>query len=149
MQSRQPPASMAADYILGIDYGEKRVGVALMHEVAQLPRPLTTLIHTPQLLSDIQLLIEKEHVSSVVVGVPRNMDGSESTQSQECEAFARRLGDVVNVPVYTTDETLSSEEAEAALRAIGKAYTKSDIDAMSAALILERYREEQGGAYDV
>jgi putative Holliday junction resolvase len=80
----------------------------------------------------------------VVVGVPRNMDGSESKQSQQCEAFARELSSVLTVPVRTADETLSSEEAESALRAIGKDYAKSDIDAMSAALILERYFDEGG-----
>jgi putative Holliday junction resolvase len=72
------------------------------------------------------------------------MDGSESKQSQLCEAFARELSSKVKVPVRTADETLSSEEAESALRALGKDYAKADIDAMSATLILERYIDEQG-----
>ncbi len=136
---------MAVEYILGIDYGAKRVGIALMHKVARLPRPLTTLANTEALVENIDAIILKEQVGLVVVGVPRQMDGSESTQSQECEAFARRLGQVLSVPVHTTDETLSSEEAIAALEATGKPYEKSEIDALSAALILERFDEEQGG----
>ena len=116
-----------------------------MHKVARLPRPLTTLANTEALVENIDAIILKEQVGLVVVGVPRQMDGSESTQSQECEAFARRLGQVLSVPVHTTDETLSSEEAIAALEATGKPYEKSEIDALSAALILERFDEEQGG----
>lgn len=140
---------MAAEYILGIDYGAKRVGLALSHNVARLPRPLTTLVNTAALIYDIKAVIEKEAVGAVVVGVPRQMDGSESTQSQECEAFARRLGQTLTIPVHTTDETLSSEEAIAALENLGRPYEKGDIDAMSAALILERYHEEQGGTNGV
>jgi putative transcription antitermination factor YqgF len=78
------------------------------------------------------------------MSVPHNMDNSENKQSQQCEAFARELSSVLTVPVRTADETLSSEEAESALRAIGKDYSKSDVDAMSAAVILERYFDEGG-----
>ena len=134
----------STEYILAIDYGEKRVGVAVAHTVARLPRPLTTLQTSEQLIEDIQRIIQEQSVGLVVVGIPRNMDGSESKQSQLCEAFARELSSVLTVPVRTADETLSSEEAESALRAIGKDYTKADVDAMSAALILERYIDEQG-----
>lgn len=134
----------AREYILAIDYGSKRVGVAIAHKIARLPRPLTTLQASEQLFTDIQRIVEEERVGLVVVGVPRTMDGSESKQSHVCEAFARELSGVLAVPVRTADETLSSEEAESALRALGKDYSKSDIDAMSAALILERYFDEEG-----
>ncbi|QQS18662.1 Holliday junction resolvase RuvX [Candidatus Saccharibacteria bacterium] len=134
----------ASDYILGIDYGAKRVGVAIAHTIARLPRPLTTLETTDHLVADIQRLITAESIGLVIVGVPRNMDGSESKQSQVCEAFARELSGALEVPVRIADETLSSEEAESALHALGKDYTKADIDAMSATLILERYFDEQG-----
>ncbi len=132
------------EYMLAIDYGAKRVGIAIAHTIARLPRPLTTLEATDHLFGDIQHIIAEEGIGLVVVGVPRNMDGSESKQSQLCEAFARELSSKVKVPVRTADETLSSEEAESALRALGKDYAKADIDAMSATLILERYIDEQG-----
>jgi putative Holliday junction resolvase len=134
----------AYEYILAIDYGSKRVGVAIAHKIARLPRPLTTLQASEHLFAAIQRIIVEESIGLVVVGVPRNMDGSESKQSQQCEAFARELSSVLTIPVRTADETLSSEEAESALRAIGKDYSKSDVDAMSAAVILERYFDEGG-----
>ena len=134
----------AYEYILAIDYGSKRVGLAIAHKIARLPRPLTTLQASEHLLAAIQRIIVEESIGLVVVGVPHNMDGSESKQSQQCEAFARELSSVLTVPVRTADETLSSEEAELALRAIGKDYSKSDVDAMSAAVILERYFDEGG-----
>jgi putative Holliday junction resolvase len=134
----------AYEYILAIDYGSKRVGVAIAHKIARLPRPLTTLKASEHLFAAIQRIIVEESIGLVVVGVPRNMDGSESNQSQQCAAFARELSSVLTVPVRTADETLSSEEAESALRAIGKDYSKSDVDAMSAAVILERYFDEGG-----
>lgn len=134
----------AYEYILAIDYGSKRVGLAIAHKIARLPRPLTTLQASEHLFAAIQRIIVEESIGLVVVGVPRNMDGSESKQSQQCEAFARELSSVLTVPVRTADETLSSEEAESALRAIGKDYSKSDVDAMSAAVILERYFDEGG-----
>ena len=133
-----------SDYVLGIDYGAKRVGVAIAQRIARLPRPLTTLTNDDTLEACLKELVAREKVGQVVVGVPRNMDGSTSQQSEACEAFARQLSAVLTVPVATADETLSSEEAEAALRAMNKPYAKHDIDAMSAALILERYFEEQG-----
>ena len=123
------------EYMLAIDYGAKRVGIAIAHTIARLPRPLTTLEATDHPFGDIQHIIAEEGIGLVVVGVPRNMDGSESKQSQLCEAFARELSSKVKVPVRTADETLSSEEAESALRALGKDYAKTDIDAMSAALM--------------
>lgn len=134
----------AYEYILAIDYGSKRVGLAIAHKIARLPRPLTTLQASEHLLAAIQRIIVEESIGLVVVGVPHNMDGSESKQSQLCAAFARELSSVLTVPVRTADETLSSEEAESALRAIGKDYSKSDVDAMSAAVILERYFDEGG-----
>ncbi|PID99652.1 Holliday junction resolvase RuvX [Candidatus Saccharibacteria bacterium] len=132
----------AHEYILGIDYGSKRIGLALAHQVARLPRPLKTLPASDTLFADLQKTITAEDVGLVVVGVPRNLDGSESAQSQACEAFARSLESHIDLPVATADETLSSEEAISALNALGKTYTKADIDAASAALILQRYFDE-------
>ena len=134
------------EYILGIDYGAQRVGVAVAHEVARLPRPLQTLKNDGSLMQQLEVLVNQESVARIVVGVPRNMDGSSSEQSSACEAFANELGGRVDVPVQTFDETLSSVEAEAALKRIGKPYSKPDIDAMAASLILERYITEGANA---
>ncbi len=131
-----------AEYILGIDYGAQRVGVAIAHATARLPRPLQTLSNDSELFDNLQKIITDEGVCCVVVGVPRNMDGSLSQQSSTCEAFTKELAARTAVPVETFDETLSSVEAEAALKRLGKPYDKADIDAVAAQFILERYFTE-------
>lgn len=131
---------MALEYILGIDYGERRVGVAIAHEIARLPRPLTTLENDDNLIARITEIVQHEHVRSVIVGVPRNMDGSESEQSARCLAFADELKTILSVPVHTVDETLSSVEAERRLKTSKNA--SHGVDAEAAAIILERYFAE-------
>jgi putative Holliday junction resolvase len=128
------------EYILAIDYGEKRVGVAIAHEVARLPRPLTTLPNTESLTNDLNELIRQEHVGLVVVGLPRSMDGGYSAQTHAAENFAKSLASMVAVPVELADETLTSVDAED--RLAGQNHTKGDIDARAASLILERYLAE-------
>lgn len=126
----------APQYILGLDYGEKRVGVALAHTVARLPRPATTLPNDSALLERIQELVRLEDVGLVIVGLPRGMDGGYTAQTRIAEGFADELKSVLPVPVVLADETLTSVDAESHL---GEGYAKSDVDAVAASLILERY----------
>ncbi len=131
---------MSAEYILALDYGEKRIGVAIAHQIARLPRPLTTLATTDTVLNGIRDIIAQENIGLVVVGLPRGMDGGYTQQTRAAETFAEQLGAVVDVPVELADETLTSIDAEATLA--GTAYSKGDIDAQAATLILERYLAE-------
>lgn len=130
-------------YILGLDYGAERVGVAIAHHIARLPRPLTTLPNDENLTAVLDELMYNEHVGRIVVGVPRNMDGTMSEQSEHCTAFAQELSSRQDVPVTMVDETLSSVEAEKILQAQRQPYIKADIDAMAACVILERYFTEK------
>lgn len=131
---------MAAQYILALDYGEKRVGVAIAHVIARMPRPLTMLPNTATLLDDIGALVAQEDAGRVVVGLPRGMDGGYTEQTRMAEAFAKQLAQVLDVPVELADETLSSVDAESTLA--GRAHTKGEIDALAAAVILDRYLTE-------
>ena len=124
---------MAAEYILGVDYGDKRVGVAIAHQIARLPRPLTTVSNDTQMMQNLQHLVETEHANLVVVGLPRGMDGGYTAQTRAAEAFAATLQTALTVPVVLADETLTSVDAEAA------GAVKGNIDAVAASLILERY----------
>jgi len=127
----------APQYILALDYGEKRVGVALSHTVARLPRPLTTLPNDDKLMSNIQQLVIDEDAGLVVVGLPRGMDGGYTAQTRAAEQFAVELRAVLAVPVELADETLTSVDAETHLGS--GPYAKGDVDAVAASLILERY----------
>ena len=133
-----------ADYILGIDYGEKRIGIAVAHGIARLPRQLTTLSNSPEVVGEIQQLVAREGIGLVVVGLPRSMDGRLHAQAERVEGFAAKLAQTIQVPVKLVDETLTSIQAEQILTngAKNKNLAKGSIDAMSAALILERYFEE-------
>jgi len=129
---------MAAEgYILALDYGAKRVGVAVAHTIARLPRPLTTLPNNETLLQDVRRLIAQEHAVQVLVGLPRGMDGGYTAQTETAEAFAKDLQSVADVPVVLADETLTSVDAETMLA--GRSYQKGDVDALAAMVILERY----------
>lgn len=128
---------VAAYYIAALDYGSKRVGVALTSSIAKLPAPLTTLANNDSLLQNLAELIRRESVKLVVVGLPRNMDGTYSDQTRAAEAFAAELRQTISVPVELADETLTSVDAEATLA--GKRYDKGEVDALAAAYILQRY----------
>lgn len=132
---------MATDeYILAFDYGEKRVGVAVAHSIARLPRPLVTLANSDALLDDIAEIIQAEQVKRLVVGLPRNMDGSLGRQAKHCQDFGARLAARFGLPIEYTDETLSSVSADVFLGSLkGKSV---GIDAVAAAVILERYLTE-------
>lgn len=132
------------EYYMALDVGTKRIGVAVAHVVARLPRPLLTLRASEQSVDDIAALAEKEGVRELVVGLPRSMDGSSSDQTRYTEAFADVLKARLNMPVHLVDETLSSVQAEAGLR--GRKYEKGDVDALAACIILERFLETDSGA---
>lgn len=130
----------APQYLLGLDYGDKRVGVAVAHVVARLPHPLTTIPNDDNLLSKIQHIAKQEDVGLIVVGLPRGMDGNYTDQTRKAEQFASTLQSAVAVPVELADETLTSVDAEGYLGP--GPHAKGDIDAAAASLILERYLAE-------
>ncbi len=133
------------EYVLGIDYGAKRIGVAIAHGIARLPRPLTTLDATGDIFTELQHIVRAEDVLRVVVGLPRSMDGTIQKQGEVVEAFIEKLQKTLDVPITVVDETLTSVEAEQILdrQDRGIPGKKGDIDAVAAALILERYFNEE------
>jgi putative holliday junction resolvase len=125
--------------ILALDVGERRIGVAAANTVARLANPLTTLERTPQTIADIQRLIAAEGASTLVVGLPRGLDGQHTAQTAAVEQFADQLKQAIVIPLVWQDEAVTSRKAEAELQARGKPYQKGDIDALSATYILEDY----------
>lgn len=125
---------------MALDVGTKRIGVAVAHVVARLPRPLTTLTASDQSIAEVAELVLQEKVCELVVGLPQSMDGGASEQTRYSQDFAERLRAAVSVPVHLVNEALTSVQAETELR--GKAHTKADIDALAACYILERFLEQ-------
>ena len=132
---------MAADkYIVAFDYGEKRVGVAVAHSVARLPRPVATLANGEALFDEIGRLAREENAAQFVVGIPRNMDGSLGDQAARCQVFGAELASRFGLPVEYADETLSSVSADVYMGMQQGASV--GLDAVAAAVILERYLTE-------
>ena len=127
--------------ILGLDVGEKRIGVALADGLLAIP--LTVLDRAGE-ESDMEklLALAREHgVERVVVGLPRSMNGSIGQQAEKVLAFSGALAQHVDIPVDTWDERLSTVAAERMLLDAGmkREKRKGKRDAMAAAIILQAY----------
>lgn len=125
--------------ILALDVGDKRIGVARANTLARLASPIATLHHGPDTLDEIARLVASEDAATVVIGLPRGLDGQETAQTAHVRAFGSQLESVLHVPVHWQDEALTSRKAEAELERRGKPYQKGDIDALSATYILEDF----------
>src|SRR4051794_20577887 len=125
--------------ILAIDVGEKRIGVALASRVALLASPLTTLPNDDNFTAELRKLAETNNVDTLVVGLPRSLDGSTTAQTSYVMRFSDALQTATGLPVVLQDEAATSIKAEAELSSRRKPFTKEDIDALSATYILEDY----------
>jgi putative Holliday junction resolvase len=137
--------------VLGIDYGLRRIGLAVSDATGTLARPLTTLdrsglandagVVDAVLAAMADLARDDDPVSSIVVGLPRRLDGSPSDQTPRVEAFVRILTARAGVPVAVQDERLSSREAESRLAVKEKDWRrrKEKLDAAAAAIILQDF----------
>jgi putative Holliday junction resolvase len=139
--------------VLGIDYGARRIGLALSDATGTLASPWR-LIERPASERDTLAIIEREitqliehedGLRAVVVGWPRRLDGSATHLTPIVEAFARALEQRVAVPVILQDERLSSHEAESRLAARERDWRrrKAKLDAASAAIVLQDYLDHR------
>jgi putative Holliday junction resolvase len=122
-----------------LDVGSKRVGVAVASLASRLPRPLVTLIRDDSFFPALQDIIESESVETLVVGLPRGLDGQHTGQTRDTEVFKAELSRRCALPVHMQDEAVTSKRAEAELEARGKPYKRGDIDALAATYILEDF----------
>jgi putative holliday junction resolvase len=141
--------------VLGIDYGARRIGLALSDATATLASPWR-LIERPSssqdtltlLLREIRQLIDSDDgLGAVVMGWPRRLDGSPSHQTGDVESLARALEQRLEIPVILQDERLSSHEADARLATRERDWRrrKKKLDAAAAAIVLQDYLDEQRG----
>ena len=131
---------------LGLDIGDKRIGVALSDPEGILASPFT-IITRRDITADVEAvtdIIRQHEVKQVIVGLPRSMDGSIGRQAEKVEAFAQKLCSCTEVPVEFRDERLTTVSAKRLMQAVGKKETrkKARDDAIAAALILQTYLDE-------
>jgi len=127
---------------LALDVGEKRIGVAVGDDMVRIAVPLDTIDVDGSELERIARLVINENIDTVVVGYPRNQSGEATLQTEYVENFARSLSDIAPKLVFQ-DESLTSILAEQQLKKYGKPYTKGDIDAQAAVLILTDFLEQR------
>lgn len=125
---------------IALDVGERRIGVAAADSAIKLAYPVTTIDVDGTELQSISRLIKAESADMIVVGYPRNQAGEPTVQTAFVESFAASLAPL-GVPVVFQDESLTSVLAEGYLAKRKQPYTKADIDAHAAAIILTDYLE--------
>ena len=134
---------------MGIDHGERRLGVAISDESKTLARPLTVIRRSgsePNVLDQLGHLIDRCAVEEgsldlIVVGLPLRLDGTPSERTARVSAFVQALAQRTSISIVTEDERLSSREAESRLALFHKDWRdrKALLDAASAAVILQDY----------
>lgn len=133
--------------IAAIDYGLKRIGIALSDERKIIALPFATVEGGKRgALSVVERLNEKKHeLEAVVIGMPLLMNGKKGEMALIVEAFAKELGDLLSVPIILFDERLSSKQADAGLRLMGQKRKErtGNIDQAAAALLLQTYLDQK------
>ena len=129
--------------IMGIDYGDARTGVALSDLLCSIVGSTTVVPsrNREKAMADIVRIAKDQDVGTIVVGLPRNMDGSEGPRAQLCREFAQELGQATGLPVVMWDERRTTVEAHNILAQHNYhgQKRKNTVDAVAASLILEGY----------
>lgn len=128
--------------ILAIDVGEKRIGVAIANSLSRLPAPLRTVEGGNNALQSVLELAREHNASAIVVGLPRGLNGQETSQTGVIREFVDLLKNSTPVPVFLQDEAGTSKKAEKELADRGVRYNKTHVDALAATYILEDYLGE-------
>jgi len=135
---------MSSRTLVSLDVGEKRIGVAVADLGIRIAVPFDTILVDGNELKAIAEIVVREKADTIVVGYPRNQQGESTAQTAYVENFAQNLTDIVEKIVFQ-DESLTSVIAEQQLKESRQPYSKGDIDARAAAIILQDYIEEHHG----
>ena len=148
-------------FILAVDYGRARIGLALADSETRMARPLSTMerVNRNEDMRRLRELVSEHNVKQIVVGLPLRLDGTRGEMAEGAERFAQRVRKQIGVPVEMVDERLTSWEAERLLEEVqgrfihedkltGSKKTKSvqakmTVDAVAAAVILKEYLDRQ------
>jgi putative holliday junction resolvase len=129
--------------ILALDHGTVRIGVAVSDELRMIAQPLEFIPAEPfeAFLARLQQILQEKEVERVLVGLPRNMDGSFGPAAQKVQQFIERLKPLLAVPMQTLDERLTTVQANRLLLEAGvrRAQRRQKVDQMAAAIMLQSY----------
>lgn len=132
--------------LLAIDYGEKRIGLALSDAMQMFAKPLTTIENTSLevTVSCLRKLIIEKQIAQIIVGIPWSLEGNATDKTKETQQFLADLKQLVDIPVMGWDERYTTSDANELLKEMGYGWKEARkvIDAMAACLILKRYLEK-------
>ena len=134
--------------LMGIDFGDARVGIALSDPLMIMSQGYKTINNdgTDSLYEEIVVIIKEKEVTKIVIGLPKNMDNTQGFRTDATMEFAEKLKTFTNVPIDFSDERLTTVSAHGFLNEMnvrGKK-RKGAVDTLSAALILETYMKKKG-----
>lgn len=129
--------------ILSLDHGSKRVGVAISDELKMIAQPLEFIPREPfdALVTRLQQILAEKPCERILIGLPRNMDGTYGPAAESVRAFIEQLTPRVSIPIKTWDERLTSSQANRVLLQgnVRRDQRKQKVDAMAAAILLQSY----------
>jgi len=134
--------------ILALDHGSKRIGVAISDEMKMIAQPLEFIAAEPTgaAFARLQAILSEKPAELILVGLPRNMDGSYGPAAEKVRAFVEELKQAIPVPVRTWDERLTSAQANRVLLQgnVRREQRKEKVDAIAAAILLQSFLDAQG-----
>ena len=134
---------------LGIDFGSSRIGIAISDDLGMLAHPLETIPNDSGFLPRLRQIVLEKGVSRIVVGIPRNMDGSYGPAAEKAKLFLSVLkSEFAGLQMIGWDERLTTVEAQRLLHAAGRDVKKSRpvIDQVAAQVLLQSYLDSVAGA---
>lgn len=131
---------MSSQTLVGLDVGEKRIGVSVADTGIRIAVPFVTVEVDGNEIQAIAEIVIKEQAEVIVVGYPRNQQGEATAQTDYVEKFTKRL-EYLDKKIVFQDESLTSVLAEEQLKSHKRPYSKGDIDSQAAAIILQDYVE--------
>ncbi|HOO91750.1 MAG TPA: Holliday junction resolvase RuvX [Syntrophales bacterium] len=138
--------------ILGLDYGERRIGVAVCDELGMTARGVATITRTywKKDIQQIERLVQEYEVEKIVIGYPVRLDGTEGIACEKVNMFGDALERGVSVPVVKWNESLSTKEAEGLLRETDMNHRKrrAVVDKVAASIILQDYLDHMKNKKD-
>jgi putative Holliday junction resolvase len=133
--------------ILGIDYGTVRIGLALSDPTGTLASPLPCWENKsiPQIRTSLAELVQNHGISKIIVGLPRNMDGSYGPAAEKVRSFISQIQPNLEIPIETQDERLTTVQASKQLSSMGLSQRdlRMKVDSSSASLILQQYLDRK------
>lgn len=137
---------MTSRILIGIDYGERRIGIAASDGTLAVPVTIVEHASRGDDLERVADIVRQREASAIVVGLPLHSSGDEGEQARRCRRFGESLARATGIPVEYQDETLSSVTAEAAVRElprVGSGSAAKSIDDHAAARILQAYLDDR------